>query len=452
MLSNTFSQPSRPRSFHVMMKPRGSICNLDCQYCFYLKKEKLYPGAGFRMSDDLLEAYTRQYIEAQQIPEVTFIWQGGEPTLMGLPFFQKAVEFQAKYCKPGMHIQNAFQTNGILLNDDWCEFFHQNHFLIGLSIDGPRQFHDAYRQDKGGQGTFDRVMMAAKLLKQHEADFNTLTCINAANGDHGLEVYRFLRDELGSCFMQFIPIVERDNPSGNQEGSRLTSRSVNGPQYGSFLIEVFDEWVRKDIGRVYVQIFDVSLAAWLGEHPGLCIFEETCGLELAMEFNGDVYSCDHYVEPRYFLGNIQQTSMEKLVMSPRQASFGMHKKTDLPQYCRECEVRFICNGGCPKDRLLKTPDHEPGLSYLCGGYRAFFNYIDQPMKQMAANLRLKRAPAEIMKTMAALPRLSGTPPGAPCPCGSGRSVEQCHRNQQGFIPVGHNVSPPSQLPNEKHRH
>jgi len=252
--------------------------------------------------------------------------------------------------------------------------------------------------------------------------------------------------------MQFIPIVERDNPSGNQEGSRLTSRSVNGPQYGSFLIEVFDEWVRKDIGGVYVQIFDVSLAVWVGGHPGLCIFEETCGLELAMEFNGDVYSCDHYVEPRYFLGNMQQTSMEKLVMSPRQASFGMHKKTDLPQYCRDCEVRFICNGGCPKDRLLKTPDHEPGLSYLCGGYRAFFNYIDQPMKQMAANLRLKRAPAEIMKTMAALPRLSETPPGAPCPCGSGRSVEQCHRNPQGFVPVGHNVPPPSQLPGKKHRH
>jgi len=435
-----------------MVKPRGSICNLDCHYCFYLKKEKLYPDAHFRMSDELLEQYTRQYINAQQTPEVTFAWQGGEPTLMGLDFFRKAVELQAKYAKPGMRIQNAFQTNGTLLDDAWCKFLRQHNFLIGLSIDGPRELHDTYRQDKGGRPTFERVLRAAQLLKQHKVEFNTLTCVSAANAGHGLEVYRFLRDEIGAHFMQFIPIVERDNETGYQEGTRITNRSVNGPQYGSFLIDIFDEWVRHDVAQVYVQLFDVSLAAWVGQRPGLCIFEETCGLGLALEFNGDVYSCDHFVEPNFHLGNITEQPLETLAMSPQQYQFGQHKKTSLPAYCRACEVRFICNGGCPKDRLLKTPDNEPGLNYLCAGYRAFFNYVDQPMKLMAAYLNMERAPAEIMKAMVAQPTLRETPGGAPCPCGSGRAVEACHRAPDGFIPPNQPVPPPSKIQLKRNRH
>jgi uncharacterized protein len=444
--------PTQPPAFHVMVKPRGSICNLDCHYCFYLKKEQLYPDAHFRMSDELLEQYTLQYINAQQTPQVTFAWQGGEPTLMGLDFFRKAVELQAKHAKPGMQIQNAFQTNGTLLNDAWCEFFHQNNFLVGLSIDGPADLHDIYRQDKGGHPTFELVFRAAALLKKHHVEFNTLTCVNAANAGHGLEVYRFLRDEVGSRFMQFIPIVERDNQTGNQEGRRISERSVNGPQYASFLIDIFDEWVRQDVARVYVQLFDVALAAWVGQRPGLCIFEETCGLGLAMEFNGDVYSCDHFVEPNFLLGNIAQQPLGALVLSPQQFQFGQHKKDRLPGYCRDCEVRFICNGGCPKDRLLKTPAQEPGLNYLCAGYRAFFNYIDQPMKLMAALLNMQRPPAEIMKLIASEPTLSAAAAGSACPCGSGKPVEQCHRAPGGFTPPNHGAPPPRKIQNKRNRH
>ena len=444
--------PEQPRAFHVMVKPRGSICNLDCHYCFYLKKEKLYPNGSFRMSDALLENYVRQYIEAQQAPQVTFAWQGGEPTLMGVDFFRKAVELQAKYCKPGMTIQNSFQTNGTLLNDEWGEFLHENHFLIGISIDGPREMHDAYRQDKGGRPTFDKVLRGVHVLQKHAVDFNTLTCVNAANAEHGLEVYRFLRDEVGSQFMQFIPIVERDNPTGFQEGLKLTDRSVTGPQYGRFMIDIFDEWVHRDVAKVYVQLFDVSLAGWTGDRPGLCIFEETCGLGMAMEFNGDLYSCDHYVEPRYFLGNITEKPIAELLNTPQQYQFGQDKKTSLPAYCRACEVRFICNGGCPKNRLLRTPDNEPGLNYLCAGYRAFFNYVDRPMKLMAALLHAQRAPAEIMRLLAGQPSLRETPPGAACPCGSGKPVDECHRAPGGYIPPNHQQPPPSKVQPTRKRH
>ncbi|RPJ45450.1 MAG: anaerobic sulfatase maturase, partial [Chloroflexi bacterium] len=300
---------SSPPAFHVMVKPRGAICNLACQYCFYLKKEQLYPDGNFRMSEDLLEDYTRQYIEAQGVPEVTFAWQGGEPTLMGLDFFRKAVELQEKYRLPGMKVINAFQTNGILLDAAWCGFFHDKGFLIGLSIDGPRGLHDTYRVDHGGQPTFERVMRAARLLREHRVEFNTLTCVSAANVTHGLEVYAFLRDEIQSRYMQFIPIIERNNSTGFQTGIYLTQRSVAGGHYGRFLIDIFDEWVRRDVGQVYVQMFDVALAAWAGQRPGLCVFEETCGQAMAMEFNGDLYSCDHYVQPDCFLGNIQQTPL-----------------------------------------------------------------------------------------------------------------------------------------------
>lgn len=442
--------PYPPRAFHVMVKPRGSICNLDCQYCFYLKKEKLYPGASFRMSDEMLENYTRQYIQAQAVPEVTFAWQGGEPTLMGVDFFRKAVAYQEQYRRPGMKIHNAFQTNGTLLNDEWGEFLHQHNFLIGLSLDGPDRLHDAYRQDKGGQPTFKRVMRGLEILKKHEVEFNTLTCVSASNADHGLEVYKFLRDEAGSRYMQFIPIVERDHELGYQEGSRLTRRSVTGPQYGRFLIEIFDEWVRSDVGKVFVQIFDVSLARWSGHRAGLCIFEETCGLGLAMEFNGDLYACDHFVEPRYRLGNIHEKPLTELVNAPQQYRFGMDKRDKLPAYCRECEVRFMCNGGCPKDRILKTPSGEPGLNTLCSGFRPFFNYIDRPMKVMSALLKSGRAPAEIMRLWADEPRLSNTAPGSPCPCGSGRTASHCHLAAV-YTPLNHPQEIPTGNPIPKRR-
>jgi uncharacterized protein len=340
-----------------------------------------------------------------------------------------------------MRIFNAFQTNGVLLDDDWCRFFKQHGFLVGLSIDGPRTIHDFYRVDKGGQPTFDRVMRGLSFLKKHGVEYNTLTTLHAANVKHPLEVYRFLRDEVGSQYMQFIPIVERDNGTGFQEGNTVTNRSLTGQQYGRFLIGVFDEWVRRDVGHTFVQIFDVALAAWLGEPPGLCIFAETCGNALAMEHNGDLFSCDHFVEPKYRLGNIQEIPLVELVALPEQRQFGLDKRETLPRYCRECEVRFVCNGGCPKDRFIQTPDGEPGLNYLCEGYRAFFNHIDRPMQLMAAELRAGRPPANIMHMLAQeeamLQRQFATAGrNEPCPCGSGKKFKQCH-GRQGIVRASH---------------
>ncbi len=379
-----------------MTKPRGAVCNLDCKYCYFLKKEALYPESDLRMSDDILESYTRQYIEAQRVPEVTFAWQGGEPTLMGLEFFEKAVAFQKKYRTPGIKIINALQTNGTTLDDDWCAFFKKNDFLIGLSLDGPQPLHDKYRVDKGNQGSFDRVMKGLEHLKKHQVEFNILTTVHAGNVEYPLDVYHFLCDEVGAQFIQFIPIVERKNETGHQEGYKVTKRSVTGKGYGQFLIAVFDEWVRRDVGQVFVQIFDVALGAWYGQRAGLCIFEETCGLALAMEHNGDLYSCDHYVEPRYFLGNIDEENLIDLVADEKQVEFGSAKRDTLPRYCRECEVRFICNGGCPKNHIRRTLDGEEGLNYLCEGYRPFFNHIDEPMKAMVQLLQMGRPPADVM--------------------------------------------------------
>jgi uncharacterized protein len=350
---------------------------------------------------------------------------------MGLDFYRKAVEFQARYCKAGTVIQNTFQANGVLLDEAWCDFFHHHDFLVGLSIDGPRQLHDLYRQDKAGRPAFDSVLRALDLLKKKQVRFNTLTCVSAANAGHALEVYRFLRDEAGSSFIQFIPIVERDNQNGFQEGSRVTSRSVAEQQYGTFLIDIFNEWVRHDVGRTFVQVFDVCLSAWVGQPPGLCTFEETCGQALAMEFNGDLYACDHYVEPRHSLGNITGKSLEELVRVPRQLQFGLDKRRRLPAYCKACEVRFICNGGCPKDRLLKSPGKQPSLNYLCAGYRAFFNYANPFMRRMSALIKIRQPPAAIMAWAVSQPTLGETPPGSPCPCGSGKPVEECHRAPRG---------------------
>ncbi len=420
-----------PRAFHVMTKPRGAICNLDCKYCYFLSKERLYPNSDFRMSETLLEEYIQQYIEVQRVPEVTFAWQGGEPTLMGLDFFKQAVRYQQKHKPDGMQMFNALQTNAVTLDNEWCAFFAEHNFLIGVSIDGPKHLHDAYRVDKGGAPTFDRVMAGVDLLKKYNVEFNILTTIHAANANHPLEIYRFIRDEIPAQFMQFIPIVERDNETGYQEGSNVTERSVTAEQYGHFLTAVFDEWVRLDVGRVYVQIFDVALAAWTGHNPGLCIFEETCGTALAMEHNGDVFSCDHFVEPKYKLDNIMDVPLSDIVMMDEQRDFGLAKRDTLPEYCQTCEVRFVCNGGCPKNRFIATPDGEPGLNYLCAGYKAFFNHIAEPMRFMASELNQRRPPANVMRYMTrkdaelqAAFKTAGR--NDLCPCGSGKKYKKCH--------------------------
>jgi uncharacterized protein len=428
-----------PTDFHVLAKPTGAACNLDCKYCFFLVKENLYPGSRFRMPDDVQESYIRQQIESQSGPEATIAWQGGEPTLMGLDFFRRSIEIEKKYQKPGTTIQNATQTNGVLLDDEWCEFFRENNFLVGLSLDGPRAIHDSYRVDKGGQPTFDKVMRAARLMQQNHVEFNILTTVHAANSDHPLEVYRFLRDQVRTQFIQLIPIVERVNERGevgNQEGNEVTDRSVKPEQWGRFLISIFEEWVRRDVGRVFVQMFDAALASWVGAPPAMCIFAETCGKAVALEHNGDLYSCDHFVEPKYLLGNIQRESMAQLVGSEQQVKFGNDKRDLLPRYCQECEVRFACHGECPKNRFIQTPDGEPGLNYLCAGYKAFFNHIDVPMRIMAEFLRHNRAPAEIMKWYAEEEAkraavFEGTRRNDPCPCGSGRKYKHCHGAASG---------------------
>ena len=383
-----------------MAKPTGSICNLNCAYCFFLKKERLYPGSRFRMSEEVHESYIRQLFEAHKVPQVTVAWQGGEPTLMGLDFFRRSVELQKKYRKPGMSIENTFQTNGTLLDEEWCKFFHENEFLIGLSLDGPQELHDIYRRDKGGHGTFERVWKAARLLQESEVQFNILCTVNAKNSLQPLEVYRFFRDELQAHYIQFIPIVERDNDTGYQEGTRVTDRSVLPEQYGRFLIEIFDEWIARDVGETFVLNFDGALAGWLGMAGTVCIFGPTCGLGFALEHNGDLYSCDHFVEPRHRLGNILQTPLVDLVGSEQQRSFGRAKRDTLPRYCRKCEFRNICNGECPKNRFLETPEGEPGWNYLCAGYRAFFQHAGRPMRVMAELLRHNRPASDVMAILA----------------------------------------------------
>lgn len=439
-----------PPAYHVLAKPTGATCNLDCTYCFFLSKEMLYPSSRFRMADELLETYIKQLLESHRVPEVTVSWQGGEPTLMGVDFYRRSIEHVEKFKRPEQVVSYTIQTNGTLLDDEWCAFFKEHNFLIGLSVDGPREIHNTYRRDKGGRGSFDRVMRGYEYLKAHHVDVNILSTVHAANGDHPLEVYRFFRDELGAQFIQFIPIVERATaetlPLANkgwgqagareralytQEGHMVTQRSIKPKQYGSFLIEIFEEWARRDVGEVYVQLFDVSLANWVGAPAGICVFQETCGQALALEHNGDLYSCDHFVEPRYLLGNIQETHMVELVASDRQRKFGRDKRDTLPGTCRECEVRFACHGGCPRNRFVKTPEGEPGLNYLCAGYKLFYTHVDEPMRIMAGLLQQNRAPAEIMRWYAMedakrAQAFSEAGPNDPCPCGSGKRFKHCH--------------------------
>ena len=436
-----------PRAFHLLVKPTGAVCNLDCSYCFFLSKEMLYPGSRFRMADDLLEIYIRQLIEAHRVPEVQLAWQGGEPTLMGLPFFRRAVALAESYRRPGMTIHYALQTNGTLLDDEWGEFLAANNFLVGISLDGPRDIHDTYRHDKGGGPTFDKVLRGLEALKRHRVEWNVLCTLHRANAERPLDVYRFFRDELGAEHIQFIPIIERmaaaeegqatewsswrDRPLYVQAGDHVTQRSITAEQYGRFLCAVFDEWVRHDVGRVYVQMFEVALANWFGTPPGLCIHAKTCGGALALEHTGDLYACDHFVEPAYRLGNIREEHMIELIASDRQLQFGRDKFETLPAYCRGCDVRFACHGGCPKDRFIHTPDGEPGLNYLCAGYKLFFHHIADAMEFMVDELNMQRSPANIMPFMAendAIARRVYPPVGRnePCPCGSGRKYKQCH--------------------------
>jgi uncharacterized protein len=388
-----------------MTKPVGPLCNLDCRYCFYLEKESFYPGTReWKMSDAMLENYVRQYIEAQDTPEVSFAWQGGEPTLAGLEYFQRAVQLQRKYAD-GKKIANALQTNGTLLDAAWCEFLHEHEFLVGLSLDGPREMHDRYRVDKGGKPTWARVMRGLELFKTHGVEFNTLTVLNRRNSKHPLEVYRFLKKH-GSGFMQFIPLVERAvegesnfaaPPDGEgDERTRVSAMSVTAHDFGEFLVKVFDEWVRHDVGSVFVQQFETHLSAWMGLPASLCVFAPTCGRALALEHNGDLYACDHYVYPAYKLGSIGTQSIIELVESPQQLKFGADKFDTLPQQCRRCEMLFACYGGCPKHRFLHTQDGEPGLNYLCAGYKRFFAHIASTMRTLAQLLRAGRPATEIM--------------------------------------------------------
>ena len=428
-------------AFHLLAKPTGAQCNLDCDYCFFLSKEMLYPDSRFRMSDEQLEDYLRQLIQAHaHLPEVTIAWQGGEPTLMGLDFFRRSVEIAGRYLKPGQRALHTIQTNGTLIDAEWAQFFRENDYLVGISIDGPADIHDTYRVTKGGRGSFEKVMKGLGHLREAGVEFNTLTTLHAANEGRGAEVYRFLRDECGSRFLQFIPIIERvpeaaadgevpwsswrDRPLYEQRGEHVTGRSITGEQYGRFLIDVFEEWVRRDVGNVYVQMFDVALANWYGEPPGLCVHSETCGLALALEHTGDLYSCDHFVEPDYRLGNIGETPMAELVFSPRQQAFGQAKLDTLPQKCLDCDVRFACHGGCPKDRFSVTPEGEPGLNYLCDGYLSFFHHIDGPMRIMCELLDRKAPPSEIMQMYAVQDARRGR--NDPCTCASGRKWKQCH--------------------------
>lgn len=392
--------PTAPPSFHVLTKPTGAICNLDCSYCFFLSKEELYPDSKFRMSEDLLEEYIRQLLESHRTPEVTVAWQGGEPTMMGLEFFRRAVELVEQYRRPDQVVEHTIQTNATLIDDDWAAFLADHDFLVGVSIDGPRQIHDTYRVDKGGKPTFDRVIAGLDRLKAHEVRWNALTTVHNANEDHGLAVYRFLRDDLGADFIQLIPIVERPSPGGVPTGSEVTERSASPSGYGRFLIEVFDEWVRRDVGTVFVQMFDSTLASFVGAPGALCVHARTCGTALALEHNGDLYSCDHFVEPAHLLGNITETHMLDLVASPQQQAFGNAKLDALPDYCLSCDVRFACNGGCPKDRFTTTPDGQPGLHYLCPSYQAFFRHVDRPMRYMTGALRTGRNVDDVIAWMA----------------------------------------------------
>ncbi|MBS7705116.1 anaerobic sulfatase maturase [Chelatococcus asaccharovorans] len=402
-------------AYHLLTKPAGAACNLSCAYCFFLSKEQLYPARESPlMRDDVLEAYIRQLLASSFGPEVEVAWQGGEPMLRGIDFFRRSVALANKYRPPGTRVLHTIQTNGTLIDDEWAKFFKQNGYLVGVSIDGPRALHDAYRVTKGAEASFDDVIRGWNCLQKHKVDANVLCTVHAANANHPLDVYRFFRDELDARYIQLIPIVERatpetialanrgwggpkgsDRPLYAQTGNLVTNRSVKADQFGKFLIAIFDEWVKRDVGKAFVVTFDVALGSWLGQYNS-CIVSPTCGASLVMEHNGDVYSCDHYVEPDHRLGNVRQTPLGELVLSEKQRRFGEAKYATLPQYCRGCPVLFACYGECPRNRFITAPTGEEGLNYLCEGYKAFYQHIDKPMRIMADLVRRGRFADEIM--------------------------------------------------------
>lgn len=404
---STLSLFTRP--MYVMLKPAGAACNLACDYCYYLEKSRLYDntrGARHVMSDALLEKFTEEYIGSQTTQHVLFTWHGGETLMRPLSFYEQAVRLQQKYAR-GHIVDNCIQTNGTLLNDDWCRFFHDHGWLVGLSIDGPEPLHDAFRRNRAGMPSFRQVMRGASLLNKHAVDWNALTAVNCLNADHPMEVYDFFR-QIGCHYMQFTPVVER-LVAESDDSDRLASRkddagdteladfSVLPDQWGRFLCTIFDEWVHHDVGEYFVQLFDATLAAWAGEAPGLCAMAPACGQAGVMEYNGDVYSCDHFVFPPYKLGNLFTDSLADMMYGDRQAAFGRAKQDSLPHVCRECPYLFACNGECPRNRFVVSPDGEPGWNFLCRGYRAFFEHAAPYMDFMKNELDHHRPPAGVMQ-------------------------------------------------------
>ena len=397
---NTTFPFSRP--LYVMLKPAGARCNLRCSYCYYLEKAALYERQEQQLSDQLLETFTRQYIEAQTMPQVLFTWHGGEPLLRPLSFYRRALDLQRRYAR-GRQIDNCLQTNGLLLTDEWCEFLAANRFLVGLSIDGPQPLHDHYRRDAQGAPTFERVVRAASLLNKHGVEWNAMAVVTSLTAQQPSEFYQFFK-ALGCQYLQFTPVVERrctrsDGLSladGSTPGGTLTPESVTPDAWGHFLCTVYDEWVRHDVGRLFVQLFDAVLANWVGVPPGVCSLSASCGHAAVMEWNGDVYSCDHFVFPNYRLGNILQQSLTELLYSQRQQAFAATKVSGLPRQCRECRFLRLCNGECPRNRFVADSYGQPGLNYLCAGYRRFFAHVAPDMAFMARELAAGRPPANIM--------------------------------------------------------
>ena len=401
-IANPFAKP-----LYVMLKPAGAHCNLACKYCYYLEKNKLYPTAQRHlMSDEMLEQFTREYIEAQTMNQVLFTWHGGEPLLRSIDFYRKALSLQQKYAG-GRRIDNVIQTNGTLLTDEWCEFFAQNHWLVGISIDGPQPDHDHYRLTAAGKPSWKKVMQGIKLLKKHGVEWNAMAVVNAYNANHPLEFYRFFK-ENGCQFLQFTPIVER--LTRHEDGRTLASladkdeislseASVTPEQWGYFLCAIFDEWVRKDVGKIFVEIFDCTLANWMGISPGICAYSKECGHAGVMEHNGDVYSCDHFVFPEYKLGNIRDHSLIDMLYGEQQQEFSRLKHSSLPRQCKECDMEFACHGECPKNRFMKDKYGDSGLNYLCLGYYHYYQHVAPYMDYMKQELMSQRPPSNIMKVV-----------------------------------------------------
>ena len=401
-IANPFAKP-----LYVMLKPAGAHCNLACKYCYYLEKNKLYPTAQrHQMSDEMLEQFTREYIEAQTMNQVLFTWHGGEPLLRSIDFYRKALSLQQKYAG-GRCIDNVIQTNGTLLTDEWCEFFAQNHWLVGISIDGPQPYHDHYRLTAAGKPSWQKVMQGIKLLKKHGVEWNAMAVVNAYNVNHPLEFYRFFK-ENGCQFLQFTPIVERQ--TRHEDGRTLASladkneiplseASVKPEQWGYFLCAIFDEWVRKDVGKIFVEIFDCTLANWMGVSPGICAYSKECGHAGVMEHNGDVYSCDHFVFPEYKLGNIRDHSLIDMLYGEQQQEFSRLKHSSLPRQCKECDMEFACHGECPKNRFMKDKYGDSGLNYLCPGYYHYYQHVAPYMDYMKQELMSQRPPSNIMKVV-----------------------------------------------------